>query len=91
MRSSRATRRCRYPCAERRAEKRAVATPVVAQHGDVHPSVAEVGGCLHGGHGHEADPGVLHVRRDRVGEHLADRLVHPAHPVAGASYVLVIR
>ena len=50
--------------------ERRLALGLVAEHADVDARRAQVRACLHGGHGHESDPWVLELGRDRRPDHL---------------------
>src|SRR6476646_6655842 len=65
----------------RQAAERRVALPRAPAHADVDRGVLEVSRRGHAGHGHEADPRVLEIRQ-RLGQHLPDRLVDAAHPLS---------
>src|SRR5688572_12408446 len=58
-----------------------------AQHADVDRRLPQVGARLDARDGDEADPRVLE-RADALREHLAERLVHPAHPAAHSSVTI---
>src|SRR6266511_376997 len=53
--------------------------------GDEDARMAEIGGRLNAGHGHEADPRILELP-NRLREDLADRLVDATHAMGHARY-----
>src|SRR5919106_1284911 len=51
-----------------------------AEHADIDARGAQVWGGVHFGHGHESDPRILELGRDRIPENLSNRLVDAPHP-----------
>ena len=85
IRSSRASRACRTPCAAARPVSvrfRFVSEPSTL---DEDARVAQVGRGLDPRDRDEADPRVLQIA-EALGDHLAHRLVHSPHPVAHSRY-----
>ena len=68
-----------------KADERLPALSLGAKHRDEDARVPEVGGGLHTGHGHKANPGILELAHS-FGEHLPDRLVHAPHSFGHPRY-----
>ena len=83
MRSSLAIACWRSPCAASRPARVALALVLVAEHAHVHAGMAQIRACIDSGHRYESYARVLEALRDPAREDLTDRLVHPAHAVAG--------
>ena len=85
IRSSRARRACRTPCAAARPVERLRALRLGAEHADEDARVPQVGRGLDAGDRDEADARVLQLA-EALGDHLAHGLVDPAHAVAHPRY-----